>query len=98
MDTEADIEVELSEEEPQKKGPFARYWDRVGGGSFTISVLVHAVFVVVALLIIWRTNTEKDPENIEFLSGGGNFFGQDRPQLFDAIRFGCKLIDQLLPF
>ena len=73
MDTEEDTVVEVidGQEEPQQKGPFARYWDRIGGGSFTISLLVHAAFVVIAFLIIWRTNTEKDPENIEFLSGGG---------------------------
>jgi hypothetical protein len=65
--------VEYIEDEaaPPPKGAFARYWDRVGGGSFTVSVLVHAIFVVIAFLIIWRTQTYTEPENIDFLSGGG---------------------------
>ena len=73
MATEPISEAELLEEEetPATKGPFARYWDKVGGGSFTISIIIHALFVVVALLIIWRTQSNTDPENIEFLSGGG---------------------------
>ncbi len=71
MDTESDTELLEVEEEPAPKGPFARYWERVGGGSFTISVLVHALFAVIALLIIWRTQVGGDPENIDFLSGGG---------------------------
>ena len=73
MDIESDTDRELieGEEEPAPKGPFARYWARVGGGSFTISVLVHAIFAIVALLIIWRVNQYQDPENIDYLSGGG---------------------------
>ncbi len=73
MDTETDTDPEIieGEEEEAPKGPFARYWERVGGGSFTISVLVHAIFAIIALLIIWRVNQFQDPENIEFLSGGG---------------------------
>jgi hypothetical protein len=59
-------------EAPAPKGAFARYWERVGGGSFTISVLIHAAFVVVALLIIWKTaGDEGEQPKIEFLSGGG---------------------------
>lgn len=71
-DSEPEV-VELLEEEeaPVKKTGFARYWEKMGGGSFTISVIVHVLFVVIALLIIWRTQTNTDPENIEFLSGGG---------------------------
>ncbi|HEX2748644.1 MAG TPA: hypothetical protein VHM91_11640 [Verrucomicrobiales bacterium] len=71
-ETEYDSEVFEGEEAPVKKGPFARYWERVGGGSFSISVLIHAVFVVIALLIIWKTTGDdgKQPE-IDFLSGGG---------------------------
>jgi hypothetical protein len=74
MNTEPEVVEEVIVEEegaPQPKGPFARYWDKVGGGSFTISLIVHGVFVVIALLIIWQNTSYKEPENIEFLSGGG---------------------------
>lgn len=73
MSTEPVTEDEIltEEEAPVKKGPFARYWEKIGGGSFAISVVVHAVFIVIALLIIWKTQTNTDPDNIEFLSGGG---------------------------
>jgi hypothetical protein len=74
MNQEPETEVEYIEEEeaPLEKGAFARYWDRVGGGSFTVSVLVHAAFVVIAfLIIVWRARDVTEPENIEFLSGGG---------------------------
>ena len=57
MDTEADTEIVdyLDEDRPPPKGPFARYWERVGGGSFTVSLLVHIVFVLLAIFfIIWQ--------------------------------------------
>ena len=60
------------EELPEKKdGPFMAYWRKVGGGSFTISLIVHILFVIVAILIVWTQSTGQDPENIDFLSGGG---------------------------
>ncbi len=74
MSTEPEIFEEVVVEEDanrQPKGAFARYWEKIGGGSFTISLLVHGFFVVIALLIIWQTSTPKNPEDIEFLSGGG---------------------------
>lgn len=73
MDTEPHTGAETPEEAetPAKKGAFARYWEKVGGGSFTISLVAHILFAVIAVLIIWRTQSGADPENIEFLSGGG---------------------------
>lgn len=72
MATDPDTVEEYPEDEaPPPKGAFARYWERVGGGSFSISVLVHAMFVVVALLIVWKMQSGEDPEKIDFLSGGG---------------------------
>ncbi len=45
-------------------------WQKIGGGSLTVSVMVHGVFVIIALLLIWRTVQEPDsvPEN--FMTGG----------------------------
>lgn len=74
MSTEPEYETEAyyNEEAQPPKGPFARYWEKVGGGSFTVSVLIHAAFVVIAFLIIWQTNSGKgDEPEIDFLSGGG---------------------------
>ena len=52
-------------------GPFMAYWRKVGGGSLTISLIVHALFLIAALLIIWTTSNAGPPEQIDFLSGGG---------------------------
>ncbi len=54
------------EEEPRRMG----YWQTMGGGSLTISLIVHGVFVIIALLIIWRNVETVDPQT-EFLPGGG---------------------------
>ncbi len=74
MSTEPEFEAEYieGEEAPAKKGPFARYWERMGGGSFSISLLVHGLFVVIAFLIIWQQSGGDPKDKIEdFLSGGG---------------------------
>lgn len=60
------VYVQQEEEQPKKTG----YWHRMGGGSLTISVIVHGLFVVIALLIIWQETTKTDPPP-EFLPGGG---------------------------
>lgn len=55
------------DDHPRKQG----YWHKMGGGSLTISVIVHGIFVIIALLIIWRPSfTVEDPPP-EFLPGGG---------------------------
>jgi hypothetical protein len=50
--------------------PKTGYWHRLGGGSLSISIIVHALFLILALFIIWRTsnNVEEPPD---FLPGGG---------------------------
>ncbi|HEX2747663.1 MAG TPA: hypothetical protein VHM91_06675, partial [Verrucomicrobiales bacterium] len=59
MDDEHVETVYVQEEElPPKRG----YWYRIGGGSLTVSLIVHGVFVIIALLIIWRTtDNSADP-------------------------------------
>ena len=50
--------------------PANSWWHRVGGGSLTISIVIHAVVIVLALLIVYQINVPpKEP--IEFLPGGG---------------------------
>jgi hypothetical protein len=67
-DDESVETIYVQEEElPRKQG----YWYKIGGGSLTVSLIVHGVFVIIALLIIWRTtDTSVDPPP-EFLPGGG---------------------------
>lgn len=59
------------EEAPKKDGPFMAYWKKIGGGSFTISLLLHILFLIAAILIVWTTSNAGTEENIDFLSGGG---------------------------
>ena len=53
---------------PRAKEP---YWKRVGGGSLTLSVLVHVIFVLIALFIIKFARDFKKEEVVDFLPGGG---------------------------
>src|SRR5436189_5391611 len=73
MDTEADSQVEfIEDDQPVPKGPFARYWGRIGGGSFTVSLMIHIAFVLIAIFLIffdYKKNVERP--DIDFLSGGG---------------------------
>lgn len=61
-------EVVYVEEAPEPKR--TGYWYRIGGGSLTISLIIHGIFVIVALLLIWRTSVNVEPPP-EFLPGGG---------------------------
>jgi hypothetical protein len=50
------------------------YWRKVGGGSLTISLIVHAVFLILALLWVWES-IPKEKREVPFLGqsgGGGN--------------------------
>ncbi len=50
--------------------PETTLWQKIGGGGLTISVVLHAVVVLLAILIVFTI--ERDPpEKIEFLPGGG---------------------------
>jgi hypothetical protein len=60
--------VYVDEDGPRSQG----YWHKIGGGSLTISIMVHALFVVIAIFVIWwqvvPTQTVPPPD---FLPGGG---------------------------
>ncbi|MBP7948853.1 MAG: terpene cyclase/mutase family protein [Verrucomicrobiales bacterium] len=48
------------------------YWKRIGGGSLMLSLLIHIVFILIAIfLITFVIKTKKDDENVDFLPGGG---------------------------
>ena len=46
------------------------WWNRIGGGSLTISIIVHAVVILIAVLVV-ITKYFTPPEPIQFLPGGG---------------------------
>lgn len=73
MDTEADNQIEyIEEDQPAPKGPFARYWEKMGGGSFTISLIIHIAFVLIAIfLIFFQYKNVLEKPDPDFLSGGG---------------------------
>ena len=46
------------------------WWNRIGGGSLTISIIVHAVVILIAVLVV-ITKYFTPPDPIQFLPGGG---------------------------
>ncbi len=46
------------------------WWDRLGGGSLTVSLVVHGILILIALLIV-RSFTLPEKEEVNFLPGGG---------------------------
>ncbi|HWB05731.1 MAG TPA: prenyltransferase/squalene oxidase repeat-containing protein [Verrucomicrobiales bacterium] len=61
------IIVREEEEHPRRDG----YWHKMGGGSLTVSLMIHAIFVIVALLIIWQQAIPRVDPPPDFLPGGG---------------------------
>ncbi len=59
---------------PPASSAFLDYWRKVGGGSLTISLLVHAVLISVFVAIV--TVTVHEPK-VDFLPGGGSAQGAD---------------------
>lgn len=59
------------------------YWRKFGGGSLTISIFVHLVFLIIATLWIIRTFPEPPPRRVDFLpsSGGGGSPASDKRSL-----------------
>ena len=53
---------------PRKKESYLR---RIGGGSLTLSILIHVILILVALFIIKFAADQKKEEVVDFLPGGG---------------------------
>src|SRR6187402_3273263 len=64
-------------EEPKKKNPFMVYWNKIGGGSFMISLLIHAGIIIAAYFIV---ETIVQEQKVDFLPGGGSKQGQEATQ------------------
>src|SRR6478735_3080258 len=60
-------EHHVTEELPEKR---EGYWRKLGGGSLTISIIVHAIVILVAVL--WILESQRPAkEEVQFLPGGG---------------------------
>lgn len=53
---------------PRKKEP---YWKRIGGGSLGMSVLVHVIFILIAIFLVKFAVDSKKEDVVDFLPGGG---------------------------
>ncbi|HEX2751085.1 MAG TPA: hypothetical protein VHM91_23960 [Verrucomicrobiales bacterium] len=73
MNDEPAYEIEAAEEPgtPLRKGFLMRRFSKAGDGSLAISLLVHGLFVVIALLIIWRVQLPEDKIDIDTGGSGG---------------------------
>ena len=63
--------------EGPKQNPLVKYWKKVGGGSFLISLLIHAGLLVAAFFIVKEYSTEP---KVDFLPGGGSKSGEKASQ------------------
>ncbi len=70
------VEPVASETPEQREG----YWRKLGGGSLTISLIVHAIVILVAVL--WILETQRaGKEEVTFLPGGGGGGGGGEQKL-----------------
>ena len=63
--------------EGPKQNPLVKYWKKVGGGSFLISLLIHAGLLVAAFFIVKEYSMEA---KVDFLPGGGSKSGEKASQ------------------
>jgi hypothetical protein len=47
------------------------FWKRIGGGSLSISIILHGILILVALVWVIASNVPKAEEKVDFLPGGG---------------------------
>jgi hypothetical protein len=62
---------------PVKKNMFVEYWRKAGGGSFMISLLIHAGLLIAAYFVVETIITEP---KVDFLPGGGSKQGEAASQ------------------
>ncbi|TLD69582.1 hypothetical protein FEM03_16625 [Phragmitibacter flavus] len=62
---------------PPKKNAFIEYWRKAGGGSFMVSVGIHAAGLIAAYFVVETIVHEKQ---VDFLPGGGSKQGQEASQ------------------
>jgi hypothetical protein len=62
----------------KKRGLFSTYWQKIGAGSFLLSLAIHAGLLLVATVIVTTVVTGEKP--VDFLPGGGSKSGQEASQ------------------
>ena len=61
-----------------KRNAFVELWKKIGGGSLTLSIAIHAgVLIVAGLIVFTSTQIQK---NVDFLPGGGTAQGAQASQ------------------
>ena len=58
---------------PKARHPFIKFWKNIGGGSLTISILIHVGLLLLAGLMV--VATQMTQSDIDFLPGGGTAQG-----------------------
>ncbi|MES2996093.1 MAG: hypothetical protein V4733_04710 [Verrucomicrobiota bacterium] len=80
-ETAGGIQALVDQPQENQKNSF---WRKLGGGSLTISIIVHAILLLVAaFLIIWTIPADPDPKKVDFMpsgGGGGNPASSQRSQ------------------
>lgn len=62
---------EISKDGNQHGSWLAAYWEKVGGGSLTISLILHAGLILLAVFWFISSRLSAPPETVDFLPGGG---------------------------
>jgi hypothetical protein len=68
----------LEHEGERPRSSFKQMWEKVGGGSLTLSIMIHAGLFLVAGIIIFTSTVET--KNVDFLPGGGTAQGAKASQ------------------
>lgn len=55
---------------PRKRNRFIEMWRKIGGGSLTLSLAIHAGIIIVGGLIVFTTTLQE--KAVDFLPGGGS--------------------------
>ncbi len=56
--------------ESKKVNPFVRFWQKVGGGSLTLSIAIHLGILIIGGAIV--VSTQMMQKQVDFLPGGGS--------------------------
>ncbi|MDB6070729.1 MAG: hypothetical protein JWL81_1900 [Verrucomicrobiales bacterium] len=56
---------------PSPHSWLSAYWEKLGGGSLTISLILHAALIILALVWFVSSRLSAPPETVDFLPGGG---------------------------
>lgn len=81
----------------QKTNRAGRYWRKVGGGSFLLSLLIHAGVLIAAYFVV---ETIVKENKVDFISGGVSLKKQEATQQFanQALKKKRSKIDSQTPF